>query len=144
MQDHRVSFSFPEQIKFTKGPGGFGLRFGGAANQVEGQQFGLGVFIAGVKPGGAGAAALAANSEVEVGFQIVTLNGQDMTTASTAELAAALKSIGNELELECVKNAALFDTYSKGKAEKVVRVTKNAAGFGLRFGGAANLSEGDE
>ena len=57
MQDHRVSFSFPEQIKFTKGPGGFGLRFGGAANQVEGQQFGLGVFIAGVKPGGAGAAA---------------------------------------------------------------------------------------
>ena len=56
----------------AKGPGGYGLRFGGPKNTEEGEKFGFGIFIAGKKEGGVAES----NADIRVNEQLLKVRGK--------------------------------------------------------------------
>ena len=147
------------RTKIVKNDMGFGLRFGGPKTHADGEEHGFGVFVSGTKPGGAAED----NSEIYIGMQVLMLNGVDLTSATTATLSAALKTVKTEMALHLIENDSLFKTYTQpaklsGKRlggrtrasvhhRKVksntasVRLEKGSKGFGLKFGGAGSDDE---
>ena len=138
---------------------GFGVIFDGPKNEEEGQAYGYGLFVKGVKPGSAGAN----NEDMEVGWQVMTVNGVDVADATFVEFKTALTGVSTQLDLELEQNNFLRDTYlairsgkppppkpseiqisAAGDAIVTTSVTKDANGFGLRFGGANTEDDGDE
>jgi hypothetical protein len=87
--------------------GSFGVQFNGARTAEDMAVYGVGVFVAGVKPGSPASRA----TGLELGWQLIRLNGIDMRLASFDELQAALKSVGPTLTLHLEPNAELAKTY---------------------------------
>lgn len=140
----------------TRGPKGFGLKFGGPKDAEEAAKFGAGIFVSACAPGGAAES----NDAIKVGMQVLTINGSDVSGANSQDLAHVLKTVGSQLELELISNDKLQKTYSSptratagaisaapaASTLSVSKVTlhKGPGGFGLRFGGAKSDAEGEK
>ena len=110
-------------ITIKKGPGGFGLKFGGAKNLTDTQAHGAGIFVAGTKPGSAAAAIPA----IKDGFQIVMLNGEDISIGTFADIKR-LTAGKDELTLLLKPNPALVTAYKKLEE---LSMTGRGASFGV-------------
>ena len=137
---HRKVKSKSCSVRLEKGTAGFGLKFGGAINEEEAKQLGFGVFISGTKPGGAAEKV----EELEVGMQVLALNGTDLTKATTRELSGALRGVRGALELDLETNDELYEAYTTKKRHVSTTLKKGPEGFGMLFGGPKNKSVADK
>ena len=133
---HRKVKSNTASVRLEKGLGGFGLKFGGAASAEEAKRLGYGVFISGTKPGGAAEKV----KELEIGMQVLSLNGTDLTKATTRELAGALRGVKGALVLDLETNEELYEAYNTKKRHISTTLKKGTEGFGMLFGGPKNKS----
>jgi len=135
--------------------GGFGLMFGGPRDADEAQERGHGVFVSGVK----GDSVAATVADIQIGLQIVSINGTDLIDATFVQLKEVLQQVGNDMTLVLRENLDLIRPYRKAdyrgkpmrssvkrKKETVTATLKKepGEGFGLRFGGARSKAEADE
>lgn len=90
---------------------GFGLLFGGAIDQAEAATSGAGVFISGTREG----TPAVSNKDLSIGQQIISINGKDLSNASSEELLEVLRSTRDSITLELAENAELFATYTAKK-----------------------------
>jgi hypothetical protein len=125
-------------VVVQKGSGGFGVKFGGAAAAKEADKRGYGVFVAGMKAGGEGKKV----EGLEIGMQVLKVNGTDMKKATTKELDVVLKAAKKtgELTLELETNEELYEAYNTKKRVVKTTLTKgpDGLGFGILFGGPKN------
>lgn len=89
--------------------GSFGVQFNGARSTDDLSVYGIGLFVAGVKPGSPAARA----EGLEVGWQLMSLNGIDMSNASFDDLETTLKKVGDTLSLRLEPNEALLQLQKK-------------------------------
>lgn len=100
-------------VTVKRGPAGFGLSFCGAYTVEQAERRGYGVFISGVRPGGAADKA----GGIGVGMQVVELNGEDLRKATTIELEKKLKSVEESLHFELEANLDLYEAYNPDKRD---------------------------
>ena len=141
------SDSHGRTVTLQRGPDGFGLVFDGAKNEMEAQDHGYGLFVKSTKVG----SVAASNPDVVPGWQVMALNGIDVSDATFVELKSAMLSVVDDITLELEANPNLAATYRALRAGDkasppivTTSLTKDANGFGLMFGGAATEDEGDE
>eukprot|EP00041_Stephanoeca_diplocostata_P033370 m.1101559 g.1101559 ORF g.1101559 m.1101559 type:complete len:1624 (-) comp24325_c0_seq2:441-5312(-) len=140
-----------------KGDSGFGLKFGGAKDKAEADVYGYGMYIASVKPG----TPAESNVNVRIGWQIVSVDGQDTSNATLVEMKEVVRSLGNTMTIEQVQNTQLAASYHDKKvAEREAKegaavsgddgatlsctIAKTKDGFGLSFQGPKNDKEAAE
>ena len=134
-------------VTLQRGPDGFGLVFDGAKNEMEAQDHGYGLFLKSAKVD----SVAASNPDVVPGWQLMAINGMDVSDATFVELKSAMLSVGDDITVELEENPNLEATYRAVRAGKLApppivttSLTKDANGFGLMFGGASTEDEGDE
>eukprot|EP00038_Savillea_parva_P013165 m.7532 g.7532 ORF g.7532 m.7532 type:complete len:1177 (-) comp2453_c0_seq1:87-3617(-) len=135
--------------------GGYGLLFGGPKDSEEANRRGYGIFISGVR----GNSVAASVAEIQIGMQIVNLNGVDLTKATFEDMRALLQRVGDKMTLVLRENLDLIQPYRKAdyrgqplrsslrKVSRTMTVTLQRApggGFGLKFGGPRTSTEGDK
>lgn len=83
--------------------------FGGPHDEKEANVKGRGVFISGVR----GNSVAAANTQIQLGMQIVAMNDVDLTQATFVELRELLQSVGDKMTLVLRENLELIKPYRK-------------------------------
>ena len=143
-------------VTITKSSTGFGLGFDGARDDTEGRSHGFGLYVSFVKPNSAAAMA----GGVDVGLQLVSMNGTDMSRATLATLIPAVQAVGTSMVVELTANPQLVAAYTELRkqtnlslpnpaiaavtapgASQRVTVKRGPAGFGIIFDGAQNEAE---
>ena len=84
--------------------GGYGILFGGADDEEVAEETGYGIFISGLKRGGSGDA----HPDVRVGLQVLSINGEDLVSATLVDLEPVLRMLGSEMHMTLRENEWLF------------------------------------
>jgi hypothetical protein len=92
----------------SNGSSGYGLKFGGPRSPAEGEKRGFGIYVSTVMPHGDASA----KEEVQVGLQVLSLNGHDLRQGTTRELTTALQTATESMELDLAENKELFNAYT--------------------------------
>jgi len=141
----------------TRNASGYGLKFGGARDAKDASLNGPGLFISGTKPG----SVASRNEDIADGLQIVTMNGTDLTNGTFDDLKAVLGGAEETITLELRLNPDLTGKYNAVKSKEdrpsmhvssgansakavSVTLTRDANGYGLKFGGARNQQDAAE
>lgn len=103
---HAVSKRQVTKVVIARGKNGFGLVFGGANSEAEAAAHGFGIVIVGIKAGGS---ASKLEELINVGSQVLTMNGTDISTAFVPRLKQVLMSITDDtLELDMCRNEVSY------------------------------------
>ena len=103
--------SLPETTRavvLKSDPAGYGLKFGGAMTASNGKEKGWGILIIDKKPGTPSASC----DDIVIGWQLIRLNGVDLSQAMFGDLKNALQQVtDDQMELELTLNLGLAKAY---------------------------------
>ena len=90
---------------------GYGILFAGAEDEEMAEENGYGIFISGLKRGGAGDR----HPDVKSGLQVLSLNGEDLVSATLVDLEPVLTTLGSEMHMTLRENDWLFSVFTFSK-----------------------------
>ena len=106
--DPKSGSEITRDVVLKSDPAGYGLKFGGAMTASNGKEKGWGILITDKKPGTPSASC----DDIVIGWQLIRLNGVDLSQAMFGDLKKALQQVtGNQMELGLALNPGLAEAY---------------------------------